>query len=108
MIRYQLPPAGHAGSPARRWLQTAIAAVAGVALLVLGFFFALFAIAAALLLVAVVAARFWWIARRFRAHAARGRPTYADTVVEGEYQVVERDGRSRAGDERRPYDDQPR
>jgi Flp pilus assembly protein TadB len=87
MNPYQLPPAGHE-SPAKRWLQTAVAAVAATGLLVLAFFFAVFALVAAVLLIAVVAARWWWLTRRLR-RAARE----ADTVVEGEYRVVERGSR---------------
>ena len=85
MDPYQLPPDGGA-SPARRWLQTALAAVLATGLLVLAFFFAVFALIAAGLLVAVLAARWWWLVRRARKNAQA-----SDTVVEGEYRVVERD-----------------
>jgi len=70
----------------QRWLKTALAAVAGTALLVLGFFFALFALAAAGLLIAVLGLRWWWIARKVRRTAGT-----AEGVVEGEYRVVERE-----------------
>lgn len=82
----QLPPVGH-DSPAKRWLQTALAALVGTGLLVLAFFFAVFALIAAALLVAVFAGRWWWLSRRAR-RAARD----SDNVVEGEYRVVERRG----------------
>lgn len=82
----QLPPAGH-DSPAKRWLQTALAALVGTGLLVLAFFFAVFALIAAALLVAVLAGRWWWLSRRAR-RAARD----SDNVVEGEYRVVEQRG----------------
>ncbi|HEY9446985.1 MAG TPA: hypothetical protein VIQ62_07910 [Burkholderiales bacterium] len=84
MPQYTLPPGHRAASPARRWLQTALAAVAGTGVLVLAFFFAMFALMAAALLVGVVAVRWWWLVR-----AARRRAPPEDTVVEGEYRVIE-------------------
>jgi uncharacterized iron-regulated membrane protein len=91
MDPYRLPPADQR-NPAMRWLQAAIAAVAGTALLVLAFFFALFALAAIAILIAVLAGRWWWMTRKARRTARAG-----DDVVEGEYRVVERQGK---GDER--------
>ena len=88
MDPYQLPPAGQANA-AKRWLQTALAAVAGTALLVLAFFFALFALAAIAVLVAVLGARWWWMTRKARRAAREAH----DDVVEGEYRVVERNGK---------------
>lgn len=100
MNPHQLPPSGH-DSPAKRWLQTALAAIVATGLLVLAFFFAVFALVAAALLVAVLAARWWWVLRRVR-RAAEAQRRETDTVVEGEYRVVDRD----AGPGRRP--DEPR
>lgn len=92
MTYYQLRPAGTA-TPAKRWLQTAVAAVVGTGLLIVSFFFALFALAALALTVAVLAARWWWLLRK-----ARRRTDQANGVVEGEYRVVERE---RSGAEER-------
>jgi hypothetical protein len=91
MDPHRLPPADQ-GNLAIRWLQTAIAAVAGTALLVLAFLFALFALAAIAILIAVLAGRWWWMTREARRAARAG-----DDVVEGQYRVVERQGK---GDER--------
>ena len=85
MSSYQLPPPGD-GNPAKRWLQAALATAGGAALIVLSFFFALFALAAAALLIAVIGARWRWMLRKARRAAER-----ANGVVEGEYQVIERD-----------------
>ncbi len=90
MDPHRLPPADRTHA-AQRWLQTALAAVAGTALLVLAFFFALFALAAIAALVAVLGARWWWATRKVR-RAAHD----ADDVVEGEYRVVERNGKDDA------------
>jgi hypothetical protein len=93
-----LPPPGE-DPPAKRWLQTAIAAVLGTGLLILAFFFAVFAVAAAALLVSVLAARWWWISRR-----ARGAAKDSEAVVEGEYRVVQRDGAESGVSGRKPTD----
>lgn len=85
MTQYTLPPGRQSASPARRWLQTALAAIVGTGLLVLAFFFAMFALIAATLLVGIVAVRWWWLVR-----AARRRAAAEETVVEGEYRVIER------------------
>lgn len=81
-----LPPPGH-GNPAKRWLQAVLAAIVGTGLLVLAFFFAVFALIAAALLIAVIAGRWWWLSRRVQRAAPE-----SDTVVEGEYRVVDRRG----------------
>jgi len=96
MTQYTLPPGHQAAGPARRWLQTALAAIVGTGLLVLAFFFAMFAVIAATLLVGVVALRWWWLVR-----AARRRAAASDTVVEGEYRVIERQPGAGNPDDRR-------
>jgi uncharacterized membrane protein YphA (DoxX/SURF4 family) len=85
---YQLP--GHGSSVAQRWLQTAIAAIAGAALLVLGFFFAVFAAIVLATLVAGIALRGWWIVRKARRAASE-----RERVMEGEYRVVDRESGDR-------------
>ena len=85
MPRYSLPPYDAETGSAGRWLRTALWAVVGAALLVLGFFFALIALAATAVLVTAVALRWWWITRKLRRAAAS-----TETVVEGEYRVVEK------------------
>ena len=72
--------------PRRRanWVQRILLTVAGVTILVAGFFFIAVALIAGAFLALGVAARWWWVTRRFRAQAK------ASEALEGEYQVVER------------------
>ncbi len=94
MATYELPPDGNAPGPGKRWLQRAVAAIAGTALLVGAFFFAVFAVVAGVALLAIVAVRWWWLARRA--------PPPGDSIVEGEYRVIERrGGEDGAGDDSR-------
>jgi membrane protein YdbS with pleckstrin-like domain len=65
------------------WLERALYAIGGVAVIVIGFFFLTVAFIAGALLAVVIVARLWWISRKLQ--RARGR-----SVVEGEYEVVER------------------
>ena len=91
-----LPPFDADASLVQRWLRTVAWTVVGVALLALGFFFALIALAVVSVLIAVIALRWWWITRSLRRAASS-----ADTVVEGEYRVVERaPGEDDAGQKR--------
>lgn len=92
MEPHALPPPSN---PVARWLKTAVAALVGAGLLVLGFFFALFALAAGALVVTAVLIRWWWIARKLRRSRTTGQ-TAAETVVEGEFVVVEREGEPRS------------
>ena len=76
-------------SGGRHWLARAALTVAGLALLVLAFFFITMALAAGAVAGAVLAARWWWRSRR--------REAEAENVVEGEYVVVERETPARIG-----------
>ncbi|HSQ02421.1 MAG TPA: hypothetical protein VLN59_00210 [Burkholderiales bacterium] len=76
----------HAG-PATRWsgwLRTALVTVAGIAILVLAFFFLAIAVVTGAVLAAGIGVRWWWLTRRVRRQAQR------NSVLEGEYQVIER------------------
>ncbi len=74
MPQYTLPPGHRAASPRAAGCRTALAAVAGTGLLVLAFFFAMFALMAAALLVGVIAVRWWWLVRAARRRTARKTP----------------------------------
>jgi hypothetical protein len=87
--RYQLP-GGSGTGVAQRWLQAAIAAIVGTGLLVLAFFFAVFAAIMLGLLVTGIAIRWWWVTRKLR-RAAREE----ERVMEGEYRVIERNSDDR-------------
>lgn len=69
-----------------RWLRNALAALVGAALLVLGFFFALVALAIAGVVVAGLLIRWWWLVRRLRRSGSVAR---SNDVVEGEFVVVD-------------------
>ncbi|HEX7045640.1 MAG TPA: hypothetical protein VF203_13620 [Burkholderiales bacterium] len=65
------------------WLERALYAIGGVAVIVIGFFFLTVALIAGALLALVVIARLWWLSRKLQRAQRR-------SVVEGEYEVVER------------------
>lgn len=65
------------------WLERALFAMGGIAVIAIGFFFVTVALIVGALLALVIVARLWWISRKLR--RARDRD-----VVEGEYEVVER------------------
>ena len=65
------------------WLERALYAIGGVAVIVIGFFFLTVALIAGALLALVVVARLWWLSRKLQRAQRRN-------VVEGEYEVVER------------------
>lgn len=77
-------------SGGRHWLARAALTVAGLALLVLAFFFITMALAAGAVVGTALAVRWWWRNRRRREAAAA-------EVVEGEYVVVEREAPARIG-----------
>jgi hypothetical protein len=65
------------------WLERALYTIGGVAVIVIGFFFLTVALVTGALLALVVIARLWWLSRKLRRAQRR-------SVVEGEYEVVER------------------
>ena len=65
------------------WLERALYTIGGVAVIVIGFFFLTVALVAGALLALVVIARLWWLSRKLQRAQRR-------SVVEGEYEVVER------------------
>lgn len=65
------------------WLERALYAIGGVAVIVIGFFFLTVALIAGALLALAVIARLWWLSRKLQRAQRR-------SVVEGEYEVVER------------------
>jgi hypothetical protein len=70
-------------SRGKRWLQTAVLAVAGITLAFLAFFFIAVALVAGACLALGIAVRWWWLMRRLRAKAKATGP------LEGEYAVIE-------------------
>lgn len=83
----------------RTWLGRLLSALVTLALIAVGAFFLLFALAAAALIAAGVLARIWWIARQLRKQRDAG-------VIEGTY-TVESDA-SLIGREARRRDEPPR
>ena len=65
------------------WLERVLFAIGGVAIILVGFFFLTAALIAGALLALVVVARLWWLSRKLQRAQRR-------SVVEGEYEVVER------------------
>jgi len=68
------------------WITRILVALATTALVVMGFFFLTVALIAGAIVAAVVGARLWWTLRKFK----RTQP--AESIVEGEYQVIEHEG----------------
>ena len=68
----------------RSWLQQAVLAIVGVAVIVVAFFFVTVALIAGALLAIGIALRWWWVVRRLRKASANSGP------LEGEYVVIER------------------
>lgn len=89
-----LPPAQKPG-----WVARILLTLTTVAVLVLGFFFLTVALVVGAILALVIGARLWWTLRQLkRAQAAAGGSVSGSAsgpadkqVVEGEYQVIERD-----------------
>ena len=65
------------------WLECVLYTIGGVAVVVIGFFFLTVALIVGALLALVVIARLWWLSRKLQRAQRR-------SVVEGEYEVVER------------------
>jgi uncharacterized protein HemY len=71
------------------WISRILVALITAALLILGFFFLTVALIAGVIVATVFGARLWWTMRKLkRAQAA----TNDADVVEGDYQIIERDG----------------
>ena len=66
------------------WLERVLFAIGGLAVIAIGFFFVTVAFIVGALLALVIVARLWWVSRKLQ--RARNR-----NVVEGEFEVVERD-----------------
>lgn len=62
-----------------------------ISLIVLGFFFFTIALIAGVVLAAVFGARLWWTLRKLKQQVKDARVRADDTVVEGDYQVIERE-----------------
>ena len=73
-----------ARSRGKAWLQTALLAVVGITLAVVGFFFVAVALLAGVCLALVIAVRWWWLVRRLRAARKAAGP------LEGEYVVLDK------------------
>lgn len=74
------------------WLTRIAVTLTTVALLILGFFFFTVALIAGAILAIIVGARLWWTLRKLkRAQPAVHGDHATRDVVEGEYQVVERE-----------------
>lgn len=65
------------------WLERVLYTIGALAVIVIGFFFVTVAFFVGALLALVIVARLWWISRKLRRAHNR-------SVVEGEYEVVER------------------
>ena len=68
---------------ARSWPARILLGIVAIAIFVLGFFFLTVALVAGAIVAVVVLARLWWLTRKVR-RAQR------DSVIDGEYVVVER------------------
>jgi hypothetical protein len=86
-------------SPQRAgWLTRLFVTLMTVALVIVGFFFFTIALAAGAVIAAVIGARLWWTLRKLKRAQASGGPADIPMghdqrdAVEGEYQVVEREG----------------
>ena len=66
------------------WLERVLYAFGAMVVVVIGFFFVTVAFIVGALLALAIVARLWWISRKLRQMRDRN-------VVEGEYEVVERD-----------------
>jgi hypothetical protein len=70
------------------WLERILALIITAGLVVLGVFFLAAALIAGSIIAALILARWWWLTRKLR--QARNKD-----VVEGEYTIIERSGKSR-------------
>ncbi len=74
------------------WIARILITLTTVTLVILGFFFLTVALAVGALVALVIGVRFWWTLRKLKRmqgnvpHASR---TGGDTVVDGEYRVIE-------------------
>lgn len=99
-IRFELPPGGRRPGG---WLGFVLGLIGFAVAMTLGVVFFVFFLGAALLIGLVVYARIWWLGRKLRAsgsqrhqpQAERRQAGASDTVIEGEYRVL--DSRSKTG-----------
>ena len=74
------------------WITRLLFAAATLTLVVLGVFFLTVALAVGAVVATVIGLRFWWTLRKLkRAHQSidPAHATHGDTVVDGEYRVIE-------------------
>lgn len=79
------------------WITRLIFAAATLTLVVLGIFFLTVALAVGAVVAAVIGVRFWWTLRKLKRAQTSFDPapaTRSDTVVDGEYRVIEHEAPS--------------
>ena len=77
------------------WITRIFVALVTTALVILGFFFLTIALIAGAIVAAVFGVRLWWTLLKLKRAQANGAQAPVDgnvTVVEGDYQVIEREG----------------
>ncbi|MEM8984552.1 MAG: hypothetical protein AAGC71_16090 [Pseudomonadota bacterium] len=79
------------GNPFMNALTAVLGVVALIAGIAFGFVALLIFLVAALVFASVVGLRLWWFNRRFRGAATKQRPPSAGAIIDGDYEVVDRD-----------------